>query len=157
MELPHLNYFDSAELHAWFENLRCPDCGRAGATGQIPGKGPHFGHVECLYCGKHFGWLPLPRQQADQKAHRPSRRPTLPASDDYCRICNIDAATARRLGRRMEWMHERDRAALIEAGLPPDDDVLIRACSRCHGKADAERFEIRTRIRALIDRDELTG
>jgi len=147
--LPHINYFDSAEFHAWFENLRCTECGRAGATGLIPGKGPHFGHVECLYCGHNHGWLKMPQQIADQKTRR-RRRPALPPDDDYCRFCNIDGALARKLGMQITGMHPRDRAALIEAGLDPDGDDLIPACSECHRDADARRFRI-DRLRRLIE------
>jgi hypothetical protein len=150
--LPYINYFDSDEFHAWFENLRCPECGRAGATGQIPGRGPHFGHVECLYCGHRYGWMPFPKQMAEQKARRRTRRPSLPPNEDYCRFCGIDAALAKKLGMRMEWMHPRDRAALIEAGLPPDDDELIRGCSDCHHDSEARRLRI-DRMRRLIDSD----
>jgi hypothetical protein len=150
MGLPHINYFDSGEFHAWFENLLCPNCGNTGAVGLIPGKGPHFGHPECMTCGYRHDWLPMPKQEAEQKARRRSRRPSLPPDEDYCRFCNIDASFAKKLGLRMEWAHPRDRAALIEAGLPPDGDDLIRCCSECHQSIDAQRRRI-DRLRRLLE------
>jgi hypothetical protein len=135
-----LNYFDPDECRAWFENYECPNCGNIGAHGVLPGAGPHFGSAECELCNHHLQWLPVPRQIAEQKARRKTRRPWLPTEEDYCRFCNIDAALAKRLGLTMQWMHPRDRAALIEAGLPPDDDDPIRCCDYCHRYADARRL-----------------
>lgn len=138
-----IDHFDSAGLHATFNNWPCDRCGERGAIFIGPGAHLHYAAVTCMHCGKHHMWMPKPETPVKRDAKR-SRRPPLPRiGQDYCWFCNRDMVTLASLGLKLERAHKRDRAALVAAGLEPDDpNEFMDLCTECHGFVDRIRLMV---------------
>jgi len=137
----NVNYFDHDDLVTFFTAFVCPN-GHVGAKFIGPGKRPHFAQIRCDEEGCFGGFLPMPRDLSGQKRRRAKRVP-LPVGADYCWICNVTAEVLENLGMQLEAAHHRDRAALIEAGLDPEDDETFPVCTYHHRWIDREREQAR--------------
>jgi hypothetical protein len=153
MTLPQFNWFDPAELRRQFGSLPCKydDCDGVGATFSGPARAPHFVRIECLLCGRIQDWPPAIRLPDEQITRRPSRRPRVPAGEQYCWICNLTPSTLQLLGRHLIGAHPIDRAAAIRASVDPKDDQTFPVCDYHHRWIDAERAQAGRVLDALTD------
>jgi len=125
-----LNWFDRAAFRQQLAGLEC-DNGHVGAMVEIALEGPHFGKIVCVEESDYIDWAQGPKSPVEQKRRRSYRMPT-PLDSDFCWICNRDALMLASLGLKLEWAHKRDRAALIELGLDPQDHEQMQLCTECH-------------------------
>lgn len=129
-----LSYDDHDAFRASLAMYPCRYCTGSGVEFHGPGASDHYAAFICTWCGKSVGWMPWPPTLQKRDTSRRRSRTPIKLDENRCHVCGRNHAQVSAAGTSLQAHHLIDRAALVDAGVDPDDlKYLAWICANpCH-------------------------